>query len=49
MRVEGIDCPESGQPFGGVARRFARVAVFDQVVTIRPTTRDRVTVGSLLA
>jgi endonuclease YncB( thermonuclease family) len=41
VRVEGIDCPETGQPFGGVARRFTRVAVFDQVVTIRPVTRDR--------
>src|SRR6185295_17672657 len=41
VRVEGIDCPESGQRFGGVARRFTRVAVFDQVVTIRPMTRDR--------
>jgi micrococcal nuclease len=40
VRLEGIDCPESGQPFGGVARRFTRVAVFDEQVIIRPVTHD---------
>jgi endonuclease YncB( thermonuclease family) len=40
VRLEGIDCPESGQPFGGVARRFIRVAVFDQFVVVRPITHD---------
>jgi micrococcal nuclease len=41
VRLEGIDCPESGQPFGGVARRFTRTAVFDQAVIIKPVGRDR--------
>ncbi len=40
VRIEGIDCPESGQPFGGVARRFTRVAIFDQTVLVKPVTHD---------
>jgi len=41
IRVEGIDCPESGQPFGGVARRFTRAAVFDRLVDVRVVDTDR--------
>jgi micrococcal nuclease len=41
IRVEGIDCPESGQPYGGVARRFTRAAVFDRVVDVRVMDSDR--------
>ena len=40
VRVEGIDCPESGQPFGGVARRFMRAAAFDRDVDVRVVGRD---------
>jgi len=40
VRVEGIDCPESGQPFGGVARRFMRAAAFDREVDVRVVGRD---------
>jgi micrococcal nuclease len=40
IRIDGIDCPESGQPFGGVARRFTRAEVFDQTIQVRPMTRD---------
>jgi len=40
IRLDGIDCPESGQPFGGVARRFVRAAAFDRNVEIRVVDRD---------
>lgn len=40
VRVEGIDCPESGQPFGGVARRFVRAQAFDRDVDVRVVSRD---------
>jgi micrococcal nuclease len=40
IRVEGIDCPESGQPYGGVARRFTRAAVFDRLVDLRVVDKD---------
>jgi endonuclease YncB( thermonuclease family) len=40
VRLEGIDCPESGQPFGGKARNFTRVETFDQDVVVRPVTTD---------
>jgi endonuclease YncB( thermonuclease family) len=40
VRVEGVDCPESGQPFGGVARRFTLTAVFDQIVVVKPMGHD---------
>src|SRR5262245_29193385 len=40
IRVEGIDCPESGQPYGGAALRFTRAAVFDRQVQIRVLDKD---------
>jgi micrococcal nuclease len=40
VRLEGIDCPESGQPFGAKARNFTRVESFDQEVVVRPVTAD---------
>jgi micrococcal nuclease len=40
IRLDGIDCPESGQPFGGVARRFVRAAAFDRDVEIRVVDQD---------
>lgn len=40
IRVEGIDCPESGQPYGGVARRFTRSVAFDRVVQVHVMDED---------
>ena len=40
LRLEGIDAPESGQPFGQVARNFTRQLAFDQLVTVRVLDRD---------
>jgi endonuclease YncB( thermonuclease family) len=40
IRVDGIDCPESGQPFGGVALRFTRAQVFDRSVQVRIVDTD---------
>ena len=40
IRLDGIDCPEAGQPFGGVARRHVRAAVFDRVVDVRKVGMD---------
>ena len=40
VRIEGLDCPESGQPYGGVARRFTRSALFDRVARIKVITTD---------
>jgi endonuclease YncB( thermonuclease family) len=34
VRLEGIDCPESGEPFSQVARNFTRVLAFDQMVRV---------------
>lgn len=41
IRVEGIDCPESGQPYGGVARRFTRAQVFDRSVQVHVVDKDQ--------
>lgn len=41
IRLEGIDCPESGQPFSTVARNFTRMLLFDKTVTVRPIDTDR--------
>jgi endonuclease YncB( thermonuclease family) len=41
IRVEGVDCPESGQPFSQVARNFTRQLVFDRTVTVRVLDVDR--------
>ena len=41
IRVEGIDCPESGQPYGGVARRFTRAQTFDRRVQVQVVDTDR--------
>ena len=40
VRLDGIDCPESGQPFGGVARRHLRAAAFDRFVEVRKVGMD---------
>jgi len=41
IRLEGIDCPEAGQPFSNVARNFTRTLLFDKTVTVRPIDTDR--------
>lgn len=41
VRIEGVDCPESGQPFSQVARNFTRQLLFDRTVNVRPVTMDR--------
>ena len=40
VRLTGIDCPESGQPFGDQARQFTRSSILDQIVTVYPTGYD---------
>lgn len=41
VRVEGIDCPELGQPFGRVAKRFASERVFGKRVEVLSQSSDR--------
>ena len=41
IRLDGIDCPEAGQPFSNVARNFTRQMAFDKTVTVRPIDTDR--------
>jgi endonuclease YncB( thermonuclease family) len=41
VRVEGIDCPEPGQPFSQVARNFTRTFAFDQSVALKVVDIDR--------
>ena len=52
VRLEGIDCPETPQPFSTQARTFTRVMLFDRRVLVRATDVDvysrlvgRVTIG----
>ena len=41
VRVNGIDCPEMGQPFGKNAKQHASGLIFGRVVTVRVFGRDR--------
>ena len=41
VRLNGIDCPESRQPFGTKAKRFTGDLVFGKMVTIRTVDVDR--------
>lgn len=41
VRLDGIDCPESAQPFGRRAKAFTAQLAFGNVVTIRPRNKDR--------
>ncbi len=41
VRVNGIDCPEIGQPFGKNARQYASGLIFGRVVTVIVFGRDR--------
>ena len=50
IRLEGIDAPEIGQPFGDASRQALDDLVFGRVVTIVPVTVDRYgrTIGRVL-
>jgi micrococcal nuclease len=50
VRVNGIDCPEIGQPFGRNAKAYASGLIFGRVVTVTVFGRDRYgrTVGDAL-
>ncbi|MBU2548728.1 MAG: thermonuclease family protein [Proteobacteria bacterium] len=41
VRLAGIDCPESHQPFGTKAKQFTSGLAFGKVVTIQERDRDR--------
>lgn len=41
VRVNGIDCPEIGQPFGRSARQYASGLIFGRVVVVTVFGRDR--------
>lgn len=41
VRVNGIDSPEIGQPFGMKAKQYASALVFGRVVTVRTSGTDR--------
>lgn len=41
IRLEGIDCPERGQPWSQRAKQFTSKSTFDRVVQVRVKTRDR--------
>ena len=41
IRLEGIDCPESGQAFGQHAKHFTEALVFRKTVTVNPRSVDR--------
>ncbi len=41
VRIDGIDCPESGQAFGGRAKQFTSELTFGKVVRVRPHNKDR--------
>jgi len=41
IRLEGIDCPESGEPFSAKAKKFTSSLVFGKTVTLRVKETDR--------
>lgn len=41
VRIDGVDCPESGQAFSQIARNFTRQLAFDRQVSVRIVTTDR--------
>ncbi len=50
IRLQGIDCPEGGEPFSAKAKKFTSAFVFGKEVTVRTAGRDRYgrTVGTVL-
>ena len=41
IRLEGIDCPELGQPFGRNAKQAASDLAFNKTITVQPTGTDK--------
>lgn len=41
VRLEGIDAPETNQPFGDASRQALDTMVYGKVVTVVPTTVDK--------
>ena len=50
IRLNGIDCPEKGQPFGARAKQLTSELAFGKSVTVRPSGADRYgrTLGDVL-
>jgi micrococcal nuclease len=50
IRLNGIDCPEKGQPFGNRAKQFTGDMVFGKIVTIKEHGKDKYgrTIGDVL-
>ncbi|MDF0667182.1 MAG: thermonuclease family protein [Nitrospira sp.] len=50
IRLNAIDCPEKGQPFGTVAKRFTAEHAFGKTVTIREVGIDKYgrTIGDVM-
>ncbi|MEQ8786223.1 MAG: thermonuclease family protein [Pirellulaceae bacterium] len=50
VRLEGIDCPETGQPFGSAAKKHLSSICFGKQVRVRVTGQDRYgrTLGEVL-
>lgn len=41
VRLNGIDCPEKGQPFGTQAKAVTSAMAFGKEVTVRPVDHDK--------
>jgi endonuclease YncB( thermonuclease family) len=41
VRLQGIDCPEKGQPYGKHAKQFTSEQAFGKVVTVQEKGHDR--------
>lgn len=41
VRIQGIDCPERGQPYGRQARERTRSLLVGRKVAVKPLSRDR--------
>jgi micrococcal nuclease len=50
IRLEGVDSPEMGQPFGKTAKKFTSKLVFGKVVTVQVKELDKYgrTVGTVI-
>jgi endonuclease YncB( thermonuclease family) len=49
IRLEGVDCPEMGQPFGKTAKKFTSRLVYGEIVTVQVKELDKYgrTVGTV--